>query len=142
MQSNATNTNSNRIYSISERQDSSTAIISQKYRARKESSKLRPADHVERNDHAKREGEVLEEVFNATHSMKVMGVNSLCTTRRQATGDELCQPHTSTSMKPFRRGVALVQIVHWVCQPDASSQGIRTHAEPLTGEVMWVAMSC
>ena len=31
-----------------------------------------------------------------------------------------------------------MQTVHWVCQPDASSQGIETHAEPLTSEVMWV----
>ena len=45
-------------------------------------------------------------------------------------------------MKSFRRGVASVQAVHWVCQLDASSQEIQTHAEPLTCEVMWVAMSC
>ena len=28
------------------------------------------------------------------------------------------------------------------CQPDASSEGIQTHAEPLTCEIMWGAMSC
>ena len=45
-------------------------------------------------------------------------------------------------MKSFRTGVASVQAVHWVCQPDASSQGIQKHAEPFTCEVMWTAMSC
>ena len=49
--------------------------IPQKHRAREESSKLRAADHVERNDHAKRDGEVPVEAFNASRSMKVMGVN-------------------------------------------------------------------
>ena len=67
MQSNAMNANSNRVYSSSERLDSSTAIILQKHRAREEPSKLRGADYVERNDHAKRDGEV--------RSMKVTGVN-------------------------------------------------------------------
>ena len=43
------------------RLDSSTAIISRKYHARKESIKLRAADYVERNDYAKRDGEVLVE---------------------------------------------------------------------------------
>ena len=75
MQSNATNGHSNRIHSSSERLDSSTAVILQKHRARKEPSKLRAADFVECNDHAKRDGEVLVEAFNASRSMKVMGVN-------------------------------------------------------------------
>ena len=59
MQSNSTHANNNRIYSSRERLDSSTAIISQKHRARKEFSKLRAADYVKRNDYAKRDGEVL-----------------------------------------------------------------------------------
>ena len=75
MQSNATNGHSNRIHSSCERLDSSTAIILQKHRAREEPSKLRAEDFVERNDHAKRDGEVLVEAFNASRSMKVMGVN-------------------------------------------------------------------
>ena len=66
--------NSNRIHSSRGRLDSSTAIISQKYRARKECSKLRAADHVERNDCAKRDGEVLVET-NASRTMKIVGVN-------------------------------------------------------------------
>ena len=74
MQSNATNDHSNRIHSSNERLESSTANISQTYRAQKEPSKLRAADYVERNDHAKRDGEVLLEAFNAIRSMKVMGV--------------------------------------------------------------------
>ena len=41
----------------------------------KGASKLRPADCVERNDYAKGDGEVLEEAFNASRSMKAMGVN-------------------------------------------------------------------
>ena len=50
------------------------------YCAREEPSKLRAADYVERNDHAKRDGEVLVEAFNASRSMKVIGVNlHVCT---------------------------------------------------------------
>ena len=75
MQSNAKNANSNRIHSSRGRLDSSTAIILQKHRAREESRKLRGEDYVESNDHAKRDGEVLVEAFNASHSAKVMGVN-------------------------------------------------------------------
>ena len=75
MQSNAMNANSNRIHSSRERLDSSTAIIFQKHRAREEPSKLHGADYVERNNHAERDGEVLLEAFNASRSMKVMGVN-------------------------------------------------------------------
>ena len=75
MQSNATTGHSNRIHSSSERLDSSTAIILQKHRAREEPSKLRAAEYVERNDHAKRDGEVPVAAFNASRSMKVMGVN-------------------------------------------------------------------
>ena len=71
MESNATNAISRRIHSSSERPDSSTAIISQKHRARKEFSKLRAAEYVERNDYAKRDGEVLEEAFNASRSIWV-----------------------------------------------------------------------
>ena len=71
MQSNATNAISRRIHSSSERPDSSTAIISQKHSARKEFSKLRAAEYVERNDFAKRDGEVLEEAFNASRSIWV-----------------------------------------------------------------------
>ena len=67
--------NSNRIHSSSERLDSSTAVILQKHRAREVPSKLRAADCDERNDHAKRVGEVLVDAFNASRSMKVMGVN-------------------------------------------------------------------
>ena len=67
--------NSNRIHSSRGMLDSSTAIIFQKYRARKECSKLRAADHVERNDCAKRDGEVLVETSNASRTMKVVGVN-------------------------------------------------------------------
>ena len=81
MQSNATNGHSNRIRSSSERLDNSTAIIFQKHCAREEPSKLRAADYVERNDHAKRDGEVLVEAFNASRSMKVMGVNLQVYTR-------------------------------------------------------------
>ena len=58
-----------------ERLDSRTAIILQKHRAREEPSKLRAADYAERNEHAKRDGEVLVEAFNASRSMKVTGVN-------------------------------------------------------------------
>ena len=48
-------------------------------------------------------------------------------------GCESCLSHRSTSMKSFRRGVASVQAVHWVCQPDASSQGIQnTHSDFLS----------
>ena len=65
----------NRIHSSRERLDSSTAIILQKHRAREEPNKLCGADYVERNDHAKRDGEVPVETFNASRSMKVMGVN-------------------------------------------------------------------
>ena len=72
MQSNSTNANSKRIYCNRERLDSST---SQKYRARKEPSKLRAADYVERKEYAKRDGEVPEEAFNTSRSMKVIGVN-------------------------------------------------------------------
>ena len=75
MQTNATNANSNSVHSSSERLDSSTGIIFQKYRARKEFRKHHATDYVERNDYAKHEGEVLEEAFNASRSMKVMGVN-------------------------------------------------------------------
>ena len=50
MQSKATNANSNRIYKGAQ-------------------------DCVERKDHAKRNGEVLVDAFNASRSMKVMGVN-------------------------------------------------------------------
>ena len=75
MQSNATKADSNKIHSSSERLDSSTAIILQKHRVREEPSKLRAAVDVERNDHAKRDGEVLVEAFNTSRSMKVMGVN-------------------------------------------------------------------
>ena len=81
MQSNATNTNSNRIHSSSERVDSSTAIILQKHRAREEPSKLRAADYVERKDHAERDGEVLVEAVKASRSMKVTGVNLQGSTR-------------------------------------------------------------
>ena len=100
MQSNATsaNSNSNRIHSSSERLDTSTAIILQKHRAREEPSKFRAADYVERNDHAKREGEVLVKAFNASRSMKVMGVNfrvqyenSMRCDKPSATN--LCQSH-------------------------------------------------
>ena len=35
----------------------------------------RAADYVERNDHAKRDGEVPVAAFNASRSVKVMGVN-------------------------------------------------------------------
>ena len=45
------------------------------YHAREELSRLRAADYVERNDYAKRDGEALEEAFNASRSMKVMGAN-------------------------------------------------------------------
>ena len=41
-------------------------------------------------------------------------------------------------MKSFRRGVASVQAVHWMCQPDASGRGIQVHAESLTCEVMCI----
>ena len=75
MQNNATNTNSNRIYSSRKRLDSSTATILQKHPAREEPIKLRAVDYVERNDHAKRDGEVLVEAFNPIRSVKVMGVN-------------------------------------------------------------------
>ena len=43
--------------------------------AQERSSKLRAADYVERKDHVKRDGDVLVEAFNASSSMKVMGVN-------------------------------------------------------------------
>ena len=75
MQSKATNANSNRIYSSSERLDSRTAIIPQKHRAREEPSKLCAADYVERNEYAKRAGDVLVEAFNASRSVKATGVN-------------------------------------------------------------------
>ena len=75
MQSNATNANINRIHRSSERLDSRTAIISQKHRESKEPSKLRATDYVERKDHAKRDGEVLVEAFNASRSIKIVGVN-------------------------------------------------------------------
>ena len=75
MLSNAMNANSDRIHSCSEKLDSSTAITLQTHRAREEPSKLRGADYVERNDHAKRDGEVPEGAFNASRSIKVMGVN-------------------------------------------------------------------
>ena len=66
---------SNRIHSRSERLDSSSSITFQKHRPREEPSKFRAADCLERNDHAKRVDEVLVELFNASRSMKVMGVN-------------------------------------------------------------------
>ena len=75
MQSNATNANSDKIHSSSERLNSRTTIISQKHSAREEPIKLCAADYVKRKDHAKRDGEVLVEAFNASRSMKVMGVN-------------------------------------------------------------------
>ena len=85
-------------------------------------------------------GSIQRKPFDEGH-----GCESPCALRehhevRQAIGDEPCQSHTSTSMKSFRRGVASVQTAHWVCQPDASSQGIQTHAEPLTCEVMLVVI--
>ena len=57
------------------------AIILQKHRAREEPIKLRAADYVEGKDRVKRDGEVLEEAFNASRSMKVMGGISVCITR-------------------------------------------------------------
>ena len=75
MQGDVTDDNSDRIHLSSKRLDSSTAIISQKHRARKEFSKLRAAEYVGRNDHTKRDGEVLDETSNGLRSMKVMGLN-------------------------------------------------------------------
>ena len=137
MQSNAMNANSNMIHSSRERLWSSTAIILQKHRAREEPSKLRGADYVERNDHGKCDGEV--------RSMKVMGVNLRVqyeNSMRCDIGDEPCQQHRSTSTKSVRRGVASVQAVHWVCQLDASSRELQTHAKPLPCQVTKVTMSC
>ena len=47
-------------------------IILQKHRAREEPIKLLAADHVDRNDHAKRDDDVFVERFNASSSMTVM----------------------------------------------------------------------
>ena len=104
--------------------------------------------YVERNDHAKRDGEVPVEAiqrkpFDEGHVCESPGAVREQNEVRQAIGDEPCQQHKSISIKSFRRGVAsVVQAVHCVCQPDASSREIQTHAEPLACEVMKVAMSC
>ena len=73
MQSNAANANSNRIHSSSEAGQQHIDDLSEAPLMK--GAKLRGADHVERNDHAKRDGEVPVEAFNASRSMEVMGVN-------------------------------------------------------------------
>ena len=109
MQSNVTDANSN---SSRERLDSSAATISQKYRARKESSKPRAADCVECNDCAKHDGAVLVEASNASRSTKVIVVNlRVCyedTMRCTKPPVINLVSRSSTYTKSFKRGVTSV----------------------------------
>ena len=139
MQSDAMDENSNRIHSSRERLNSSTTHerISTSLETRSTSNAT-----ITRNVMVKCSWKHQCKPFDEGHGCESPGAVQVHHAVQQAISDELWQQHRRNSMKSFRRSVTSVQAVHWVCQPDASSREIHTNAEPLTCEVMWVAMSC